>query len=380
MAGLTNSGFVPEVLADIKSRIESRLTSFNTGIDFSPESPDGQLVGIMAAELSLAWDELGVVYNSYNPYTTSGEALRNLALITGTTYRTATRSTAPLTIEGVAGTVVPAGIRFSDLAGNEFYLVDTVTIPTTVALVSAVVVGQVPVVAGTIVNIETPVTGMTSISHVLDGTIGNDPDSEVAFRNERNRSVLRNTKSMQESLYSTLHDTGIDQVLVVNNDTNATLGDGTPPYSIHVTIGETYLVSDLVIAQTIYHNKGLGVLTHGTTTVAVLDSQGYSHDVKFTKSVVLPVYIDLEVTFLTDNSAGAIESIKTSLMGHINSLLVGEDVVWSRLFEYITPYGKAQVNSLTIGIAPVPTGTTNIAVSDTQFVNLITTDINVTEV
>ena len=379
MAGLTNSGFTPETLTDIKSRIQGRLEAFNTGIDFSPESPDGQLIGIMAAELSLAWDELDVVYNSYNPNVATGQALRNLALITGAIYKTATRSSTLVSLTGTPDVTVPAGTLFSDADGNEFYLVDSVRLPGE-GTVAAVVTGKIPVLAGTITTVVTPVEGMTGVIHVLDGTIGTDPDSEVQFRNLRNRTVLRNSQSMQESLEASLTDIGVEQALIINNDTNSTLTDGTPPYAIHVTIGETNLVTDAEIAQKIYDKKGLGLYTHGSTVVQVVDTQGFGHDIRFTKSTNLPVYVEIEVQFLSTDSAGAIESIKTALSAHINSLLVGEDVVWSRLFSYITPYGKAQVNSLNIGSNPLSLTGANISVSDAEYPSITLVDITITEV
>ncbi len=64
MAGLTREGFTPDTYANILSRIKSRLTTFSPGIDLSAEAPDGHLAEIFAFELSQAWAELGLTYNS----------------------------------------------------------------------------------------------------------------------------------------------------------------------------------------------------------------------------------------------------------------------------------------------------------------------------
>jgi hypothetical protein len=44
MAGLENYGFVPEEYESIVARIEGKIEAINPGFDFSPESPDGQLI------------------------------------------------------------------------------------------------------------------------------------------------------------------------------------------------------------------------------------------------------------------------------------------------------------------------------------------------
>ena len=109
MAGLTRSGFVPDTYEAIKSRIESKLEALNPGFDFSPESPDGQLIGIMAFEIFQGWSQLNNVYNSYNPQVASGAALRNLGLISGLPYGVANRSFATCEVTGTAGTIIPQG-------------------------------------------------------------------------------------------------------------------------------------------------------------------------------------------------------------------------------------------------------------------------------
>ena len=54
-AGLSLSGFTPETYDAIKARIEGKLEIFNPNFYFSPESPDGQLIGVMTYEIFQAW-------------------------------------------------------------------------------------------------------------------------------------------------------------------------------------------------------------------------------------------------------------------------------------------------------------------------------------
>ena len=88
----------------------------------------------------------------------------------------------------------------------------------------------------------------------------------------------------------------------------------------------------------------------------------------------------INVTFLADEFAGAEESIKADLVAHINSLEAGEDVVWSRLFTYITAYGEAQINTLTIGELNGTLSANNISIASGQYTNLTADDITITVV
>lgn len=378
MAGLTREGFTPSSYSEIYDRISKRLIAFSPKIDLSTESPDGQLLEIFSFELSQVWSELDLVYNSYNPNRAVGEGLRNLGLITGLPFGGATRSQAMIQLTGTEGVRVPKGSIVTDDEGNEFITQLAANITSTVQVVAAVP-GPIPIKANTLTTIKTPVTGWTGIIQAQDGNEGVSAQSETAYRNLRNQTVLRNYTSVPEVLTSRLfEDLGIEQVSIVNNDTPNEV-DGVPANTIHVTVGEVGGVTDKQIAEVILATKPLGCPTYGTTTVQVPDTQGRIKNVSFSKANPVTIWVKAGVTFLTDDNAGAEAAIVDSLKTHINSLLAGEDVIWSRLFGLITPYGKAQVDSLEISSDGITYVSTNIALSLTEFAVTETGNIQITD-
>ena len=381
MAGLTSEGFTPLSYAELETRIKDRLEVYSPGIDLSPESPDGQLVSITSFELAQVWSELNLVYNSYNPNLATGDGLRNIGLISGLQFGAATRSTVTNELLGTAGTVVPKGAIFTDGLGNEFETELAATIPASVTSTS-VLSGSILVDAGTVVNIKSPIIGLSSITQTQAGSIGAEAQTEEVYRNLRNRTVLRNYTGVEETIRARLLESlGIVQATVLNNDDPTTpLSDGTPAQTIHVTVGELNGVSDADIAQVILATKGLGCPTYGSTTVVVNDTQGEPHTIKFSKATSLQVFINVEILFLDDDYAGAEEAIKADLVSHVNSLLTDEDVIWSRLFGLITPYAKAQVNSLELSIDGITYTPANIAVSASQYAATSTGQIAITVV
>lgn len=379
MAGLTRDGFIPLTYDEITTRISTRLNVFSSGIDLTPESPDGQLVSIFSFELSQLWSELALVYDSYNPNNATGAGLRNLGLITGLQFGAATRSQATVQLVGTEGTVIPLGSTVLDSAGNIFRTSFRTTIPASVQVV-ADLSGPIDVTAGTLVVIGTAISGWDSVTQNATGIVGAPPQTEVQFRNTRNATVLRNFVTVEETIRGRLQeDLGIDQVNIVNNDESIPVGD-VPANTIHVTIGEIgEFITDEDIAQVILNAKGLGCPTYGSTEVIINDDQGYPHTIRFSKAVGKSIFIKTNVTFLDDDFAGAAENIQSDLVDHINLLVTGEDVIWSRLFGIITPYSKAQVNSLELSFDGITYVSANLAIAPDEFAFSLLGLVEVTE-
>jgi uncharacterized phage protein gp47/JayE len=383
MSGLTSEGFVPLTYEEIRTRIQSRLETFNPGFDFSPESPDGQLIDIMGFELSQAWTQIDQVYNSYNPDTATGQAIRNIGFLTGIPFQTATRSQAVITLTGTLGTVVPKKSIVEDVDGNEFATEYDAVIGAsgTNVTVIANVSGPIDVTAGKITTIQTSVSGWTGITHDTDGVPGSTVQTEHAYRNLRNRTVLRNFNSVVENMEARLLELGIEQATILNNDTINPIGS-VPAGHIHITVGEYTGITDAEIAQVILETKGIGCPTYGTSSAVVEDSQGFSHTINFTKATEVPIYMEIEVIFHDEDKAGALEKIQAALADHINSLQAGEDVIYSRLYQYITPFAKAEVTKLWVNDTGPLSGAhvINVALTDEQFASQAISDIGITDV
>ena len=376
MAGLTTEGFTPLTQEEITDRIQARLEVISPGFDFSPESPDGQQIEIYSFELSQLWNQLHQVYSSFDPRVASGQALRNIGFISGITQDNASRSYATINLVGTADTLVPAGNEVSDVDGNVFITNSDGVIPTAVEVV-AKVAGPTPIGVSSLVNIDTPVTGWTSITQPVAGVVGDQPESEQHYRNTRSQAVFSPSNSVLEALRAKLLGIGLEQIEILANDSDAALADGTPVGHIHVTVTDT-TITDADIADAILNFKSLGTPTFGSTAVVVSDSRGESHTINFSKATEVKVEMAINITFLVTDTSGAEDSIKQGLAEYVNVLLSGEDVIWSRLFEYITPYGKAQVNSLNIGILGGALSSNNLLISDTEFATSDVANIAIT--
>jgi len=376
--GLSAEGFTPKTFDEIQNGIKSKLDVLSPGFDFSIESPDGQLIEIMSYELSQAWNELNLVYRSYDPQQATGAALRNLGLITGIVYGAATRSQANVSMAGTIGTFVPANTIFTDADGNEFLTQFDAQLPATVLCV-ATLSGAIPVVAETINTIKTPIVGLAGIYQPLDGDIGSTAQTEQAFKNIRNRTVLRNYTSSVDTTTARLYELGLEQVAVVQN--SLPIVDpvtSQPANSIATTISPLGPITDDEIARVILETKPAGTSTVGTTAVILDDTQGNPHTINFTKATAVNIYMTVEVTYLAEDYAGAEEGIIADLVAYILNHQVGEDVIHSRLYSVITPWGKAQVDVLDIGTVPGSLSAANVVIADDEFAFCAVGNINFT--
>mgnify|MGYP003676345424 FL=1 len=144
-------------------------------------------------------------------------------------------------------------------------------------------------------------------------------------------------------------------------------------------------VDDETIATIIFETNSVGCPTFayaggGATAVTIQDQQGFDQVVNFTKATAVVMEINITVQFLDEENAGAIESIQTALMNYVNELPAGSDVIYTHLYQYITPYGQAQVNTLQLQKLGEVEGTVNVPIGTEEFASLTLDNLNITVV
>jgi len=384
MSGLDITGFTPETLSDIQDRIKGKLDIFSPGFDFSPESPDGQLVDIMSLELWQAWNQLNQVYNSYDPSVATGAALRNLGQISGVSFTTAQRSYTTVEFQGTAGTIVPADSVVTDTDGNEFFIAFDTVIPGSGKAISKLA-GPLPIPAGTITKaLDASVTGWDGVTQLSDGVIGTDAMSDQQYRNYRQATVMRNYVGTADVMRARLLEAGIGQASVYSNNTGNVVNT-VPSQHIAVVVDDIDTVDDETIAEIIFETNGVGCPTHsypvtGATTVVLTDAQGFPQTVNFTKATAVEIEIKMDIKFLNDENAGALEAIREAVMDYVNGLPAGGNVIYSHLYQYITPYGDAQVDLLFLQKDGDIDGVTNINIGTSEFARITDDNLLITEV
>lgn len=357
--GVTDKGFVRKPIKDILSNLNNKfIAEFGDNFDVSPESPDGQIIGIVADEIDQCWSQAQAVYNAYRPGAVSGIGLDNICELTNVRRYVDRPTQVTVVCSGTSGTTVPAGSRVSDGSMN-FRLTEAVSIPgdaTAVAEMS----GEYYVAAGKVTKILTPVAGWTGVTNPNIGQTGVDYEPDPSLRVRRDKTTALGSSSMIESIYASLSELGLDYIRIRDNDTTQAI-NGQPAGTVFIVVdGGT----ENDIARRIYNYKTCGVPTHGNISKTIRDSKGNPHVVKFSRSAPQSIFIAGKFKRTSDSkqsSNDAAYSLQQAAINYLNDLSPGESVVWSSLFApLMSSVESIEIVSLFIGIAANPTTTNTI--------------------
>lgn len=340
--GITDAGFVTKRLVDIKAEIEAAYRSaFGAAINLDARSPLGQIVGIHSERESLIWELAEQIYNSRYPDTAEGSSLDNLASISNVFRLPATHSHVVERISGTNGTVVPVGFVVS-VSGNSSSRFATIASGTITGgyvdlEVQAESTGAVQAPAGTLTVIETPLSGVSSVTNALDATVGRETETDVQLRIRRKIALNRPGSATVEGIRNAILEVqDVIQASVIENDTGVVDSDGRPAHSVECVVsgGE-----DADVAEAIFSSKGAGIETYGTESESVVDDQGLTHTIKFSRPTEVPVYLRITITPNTDANEGPVypdngdASIETAVLEYAAAKsALGHDVVLSQFY------------------------------------------------
>lgn len=383
--GISSSGFNRKRLDTLLSELNSEIKAiFGDNFNVSPESPDGQINGVISESNANLWEIAEEAYNAFNPSSATGNTLSNLVQLNGITRLAATKSRVQVAITGAPATIIPLGslISTSDTK-SQFETEAEITLDGAgngTVFANSVLTGPIQALAGTLTVIDTPVTGWLTCTNALDATPGTNEETDVQLRARRERSVARDSKAIVDAIYSSIANIdGVTQVIVLENDTNATDLNGLPPHSFRaIVVGG----DDANIAEAIWLNKPAGILSFGSVTESVLDSQGISHNISFSRPTTIDIYVEITLSTNAEYPADGDELIKQYIVDYANGELVagagfslGEDVIYSRLYTPINYVPGHDVTDLQIGIVDPASGTSNIAIDIDEISNFLIANI-----
>lgn len=280
-------------------------------LNLDSNTPDGQLIELLAFMGTTLREMITEVYNSCDPDKCVGAVQDNRYQI-----NYIRRKTGSFTLQNIAITAnqtvelqgldasfnEPEASAFavSDNNGNLWYLVDSTTIysGTTTLEFRAQNKGAVIPTVGTINNLVTIIPGVVScINNVGATSIGTEEESDSDFRIRRMRSVANSGQNNIDTMEGNLLALdGVVATYIHRNYDNTTDGTGTPAHSIWVIV-EGGANTD--IADIIYANIG-GCGTRGNVTVPITTSSLQTININFDREIITPFYIRFDIKPITD--------------------------------------------------------------------------------
>ena len=356
MAGVNADGFTIKPLEQIRTDLGNRLIArFGSTFNISPESPDGQLLGVYSDALFEAWQMGELSHNAFAPSKTFGVGLDNLCELNHVRRYFKRPTSATVQLTGVNGALIPTLTLLADDSGLEFYTVQDITLDDQTdnsVSVLATVSGPNEVLANTITVIVEPVAGLVSVTNPEAGITGIDREEDPQLRNRRAASVITTGTNTNEALYSALFKLGANYVVVVDND-EGVMVDGQPANTFQCIVEGG---SQVEIAEAIFDKKPYGIQAYGDIVTVVTDSKGFPKNIGFSRTARVPIYVTVQFARKKGAAFDSEVQIAARVLEHINSLNINEDVVWSDIFEPITEsVDFISIKSLTIGLSANPT-------------------------
>jgi len=234
-----------------------------------------------------------------------------------------------------------------------------VTAVTCGAAAEAVQTGPVVALAGTIDNINTPVSGWASVVNPFAGITGRNVETDVELRLRRRNSLRvigsASVEAIRSRLIQEIQD--VISVAVFENRTPVTDGFGRPSHSFEAVVQGG---DEDEIAAKLWTLKPAGIQTHGNTTVLITDSQGDQQAMKFSRPVEVPIAVEADIQIdPTKFPALGAQSIRDAIVAFGNTLAVGEDVAPQRFFCDILAFPGVLAVAMVVSIEGEPSTETS---------------------
>lgn len=311
---LTSSGLVISTLQEIIDQIKNGTSQYpglfqiyGADINVEPNSPDGQLVNLLA-QVAIDLEELAAQVNAgFDPDQAVGRVLDMRCAINGVTRRAGTYTLQPVTVTVNRAVTLPgldtnptAPFTISDNAGNRFFLLNSyafLAAGSTSLTFRAEKLGAVLTTPNTLTQVVTVTLGVSSVNNPLAATsIGTAEETDMALRIRRQNSVALPSRGYLDGLLGALQGIeGVTQAIVRENDTAATV-DTIPSHSIWCIVAGG---ANADIASAIYRKRNAGCGMKGSTVVAVTQVDGTSFDVKFDRPTAENLYIQFDAVAVT---------------------------------------------------------------------------------
>ncbi|MCG9064728.1 baseplate J/gp47 family protein [Laribacter hongkongensis] len=378
MGQLTSHGYMADRLDIIIASLDAGFRGiYGNDINTDPDSPDGQMIGLIA-QIRADLEELGeTIYRALDPDTASGAWLEQRAAYAALTRRGARYSyLRSVILTGTAHAIIPAGAIVSDGNKVRWQLVSDVTLGTdgsARADFRSELLGAFSVPTDTPLTVETITLGWSGATTSASAEVGAEEETDSDLRARFFRTRARAAQNSVEGIESTISELAdVRQVIVLENTGNDTDANGVPGHSLNVIVDGG---DDAGIAAVIFKRKTGGTGLMGNISVVVKDARGRSRQVRFDRPDVIECSAYIEVTRRADFTAIDVEAIKAALASE--SFGIGEDVLLTRLYSPINTVPGFWVSDLRIGRRGGQLVRENIQIGVRELARFAVTDIQV---
>jgi len=248
-------------------------------------------------------------------------------------------------------------------------------------LMTAQNTGAVQALSGTLTVIDTPEPGITSITNLLDATVGRDEETDAAFKQRRNETLQKTgTATIGGIRAAVLEVLNVIQVQINENITLVVDVSGVPGKAF-----ETFVLNGLddPIGQAIFDSKPAGIEAFGDITVNVIDSQGFTQQVSFSRPTEIDIFLIVNITKNTDLSEGPLypvdgdDQVEQAILDFTVDFQMDQDVINNQLYIPVNEIAGVIGIEILQGTAPTPTLEDNIPIGTDEIARFDSSRITV---
>lgn len=324
---VTSRGVTAPAYKDVYDTLVSRVQGiFGTDVNLDADTPDGQLVAIVAKAISDVNAEAVRLHADFSPATATGVGLDLAVKTNGLVRGKAVGSTVDLKLVGQGGTIVRNG-EAMDENRNRWILPDEVRIPPSGEIVVTARAKDdkaFEAAAGAIRTIATPTRGWQSVTNEKPAIVGIPVERDSQLRERQAVSTAKPSRSIWEGVIGSILDLeGVKRVSGIRNNDDAPTREGVPGHSIALIVDGGDVTE---IAETIFMKGGEGTGTHGDITTTILDKYEFPQTVRFSRPKTVNVHVTIKVK-PSDTYVTSVEDvIKERIVSYISKLRIGEGV------------------------------------------------------
>ena len=332
------TGITIQTLSEILDEREANLQTF-LGTDFTI-SGDNAIANLQLADSDREFDLqelLLYIAMQLDPDQAEGIWLDFICALNNIKRYEPGKTLIPLTITGTPNVSKNAGtIIVVDEDTDEYFTnieAFTVSVGGTVAVsFQATSFGDISASSGHAYSLKTASSGISSV--VWDGTgtysIGRYAETDIELRARREYTVELSASSTLASIRANVSEVeGVSYLNIYENDTISTV-DTIPAKSFEVVVSGG---NDVEIATAILEKKGAGIQAYGTSTETILDENGNSFTIGFTRPTETAVELRITATVSSLQPEAWETDVKQKIVEKFEELYsVGSDIYTYNLY------------------------------------------------
>jgi uncharacterized phage protein gp47/JayE len=311
---------------------------YGSDVYLGNDSQDGQLLAVFALAISDTNAMAAATYAAFSPATAQGAGLSSVVKINGIQRLIPTNSFVDLLLIGQTGTQIINGI-VRDNSNNNWLLPALVVIPLSGQIVSTAVAANSGAVQLSALDIDTahnigviltPTRGWQSASNPNAATPGDPLESDVALRQRQTVSTALPSSTVLDGIIGDIASLrGVLRLAAYENDDGVADSNGIPPHSIAMVVdgGDAAEIAAAIAAK-----KTPGTPTYGTTSEIVVDSYGTQNTIRFFRPTEVTISVLVTVDPFAGYTSSTSEAITLAVVAYIQSLPIGADVLYTKLF------------------------------------------------